>query len=162
MKDNVARSLAPRAFRTRLRDLERRERRQRLLHVLEYLVRRNLRGGKAIVRVTDRARERIGTSVAGRVLRHAGLAAGPGHQHGQLRRTLLETDEAEVLRDREPASARAGCVSGVPGLELLLRCRRERQNLRLHRSARGLQAEPAWQHLAIIFAELPQCVSDVP
>ena len=162
MKDNVARSLAPRAFRTLLRDLERRERRQRLLHVLEYLVRRNLRGGKATVRVSDRARERIGTSVAGRVLRHAGLAAGPGLQHGHLRRTLLETDEAEVLRDREPASARAGCVSGVPGLELLLRCRRERQNLRLYRSARGLQAEPAWQHLAIIFAELPQCVSNVP
>ena len=58
MKDNVARFLAPRAFPTRLRVLERLERRQRLLHVLEYLVRRNLRGGKAIVRVSDRTRER--------------------------------------------------------------------------------------------------------
>ena len=98
--------------------------------------------------MSDRSRERKGTSIAGRVLRHAGLAAGPGILHGHLRRTLLETDVAEVLRDRGPASARAGCVSGVRGLELLLRCRRERLGSGQHRFACGIQGERARPHLA--------------
>ena len=38
-----------------------------------------------------------GTSVAGRVFRHAGLAAGLGLDNGHLRRTLPETDVAEVF-----------------------------------------------------------------